>query len=91
MEGISGNLVIVPDSLISQIINSNLEVRTSVSIDPLTGAAKKGALFTSEAIPRGTAFYGDIRLIERQGEDLPSIDDIDKALLDSKNITNVWG
>ncbi|NLZ54520.1 MAG: hypothetical protein GX892_15525 [Thermoanaerobacteraceae bacterium] len=90
-QGISGNLVIVPDSLISQIINSNLEVRTSVSIDPLTGAAKKGALFTSEAIPRGTAFYGDIRLIERQGEDLPSIDDIDKALLDSKKYYECLG
>ena len=78
------NLVIVPDSLISHIINSNLEVRTSVSIDPLTGAAKSGALFTSEAIPRGTVFYGDIRLMEREGADNVSTDDIEKALDDSK-------
>jgi CRISPR-associated protein Cmr4 len=59
------NIVLVPDKLISQIINSNLEVRTSVSIDPLTGAAKENALFTSEAIPRGTIFSGDIRIMER--------------------------
>ena len=78
------NLVIVPDSLISHIINSNLEVRTSVSIDPLTGAAKSRALFTSEAIPRGTVFYGDIRLMEREGADNVSTDDIEKALDDSK-------
>lgn len=54
--------VIVSDNLIAQVIKSNLEVRTSVSIDPITGAAKKGALFTSEAIPRATVFYGNIRI-----------------------------
>ncbi len=59
-------IVIVPDSLISQIINSNLEVRTSVSIDPITGAAKEKALFTSEAIPRGTIFYGEVRGFKRE-------------------------
>lgn len=46
--------VSVPDSLFSQIVNDNLEVRTSVRIDPETGTAKSGALFTYEAIPRGT-------------------------------------
>ncbi|MDN5354901.1 MAG: hypothetical protein PWQ09_1657 [Candidatus Cloacimonadota bacterium] len=61
----SNQIVIVPDHLISQIINSNLEVRTSVSIDPNTGAAKDGALFTSEAIPRTTVFYGKIHIFER--------------------------
>jgi CRISPR-associated protein Cmr4 len=58
-------IVIVPDHLISQIINSNLEVRTSVSINPNTGAAKYGALFTSEAIPRTTVFYGKVHIFER--------------------------
>ena len=38
---------------ISFVVNSNLEVRTSVSINFETGAAEKGALFTYEAIPRG--------------------------------------
>ena len=45
--------VLVSESLFSTIINSNLEVRTSVSIEPSTGAAEDGALFTYEAIPRG--------------------------------------
>jgi CRISPR-associated protein Cmr4 len=51
---IFNRLVIVSDSVLSQIVNSNLEVRTSVSINPETGAAEEHALFTYEAIPRGT-------------------------------------
>jgi CRISPR-associated protein Cmr4 len=90
------DIIIVPDNLISQIINSNLEVRTSVSIDPITGAAKEGALFTSEAIPRGTIFYGTIRIFDKKPfeeindnntnklKPLPTIDQIKEALCDSK-------
>jgi len=79
------NIVIVPDSLISQIINSNLEVRTSVSIDPITGTAKEGALFTSEAIPRGTIFCGEVRVFRREGDDnLPKLNYICQALRESK-------
>lgn len=74
-------IVIVPDHLISQIINSNLEVRTSVSIDPNTGAAKDGALFTSEAIPRTTVFYGKIHIFDRSE---PNHQNICNALCDSK-------
>ncbi len=48
------NIGIVSEKLFSHIVNDNLEVRTSVKIDPDTGAAKDGALFTYEAIPRGT-------------------------------------
>ncbi|NSW90415.1 MAG: hypothetical protein HPY74_07020 [Firmicutes bacterium] len=78
---ITNNSVIVPDSLISHIINSNLEVRTSVSINPLTGAARESALFTSEAIPRGTVFYGEIRLIDRPlAKDMINLCDIKEAL-----------
>ncbi|HID65325.1 MAG TPA: type III-B CRISPR module RAMP protein Cmr4 [Anaerolineae bacterium] len=51
---IKERLVLVPDDLFSLVVNNNLEVRTSVSIDPDTGAAKDGALFTFEALPRGT-------------------------------------
>jgi CRISPR-associated protein Cmr4 len=47
-------LVLVSDALFGLVVDSNLEVRTSVSIDPATGAAESGALFTYEAIPRGT-------------------------------------
>ncbi len=53
-------LVVVPDQLVSHIVNANLEVRTSVSINPKTGAAKEGALFTYEAVPRGAWFVADI-------------------------------
>nr|WP_169301542.1 RAMP superfamily CRISPR-associated protein [Methanocaldococcus fervens] len=95
--GIDENdIIIVPDNLISQIINSNLEVRTSVSIDPITGTAKEGALFTSEAIPRGTIFYGKIRIFDKKPfeeindnktnklKPLPTIKQIKDALEDSK-------
>lgn len=53
-------IAIAPDWLFSEIVNSNLEVRTSVSIDPETGAAKEGALFTYEAIPAATLLFFDI-------------------------------
>lgn len=57
---IRDNVVVVTDKLFNHIVNSNLEVRTSVSIDPATGAAEDGALFTYEAIPRGTVLAWDI-------------------------------
>ena len=52
--------VLVSDKLFSQIVNSNLEVRTSVSIDPETGAADNGKLFTYEAIPRTAILWFDV-------------------------------
>src|SRR6266568_291142 len=57
---IANRIVLVDTKLFSQIVNSNLEVRTSVSIDPKTGAAAKQALFTYEAIPRATWLYCDV-------------------------------
>lgn len=56
MSQIKKNLLIVDEDLFSSIVNSNLEVRTSVSIDFETGAATSGALFTYEAVPRGTLY-----------------------------------
>ncbi len=53
---IKDKIVIIDDKHFANLVNSNLEVRTSVSIDPKTGAAESGALFTYEAIPRGTIF-----------------------------------
>ncbi|PWH13948.1 MAG: type III-B CRISPR module RAMP protein Cmr4 [Anaerolineae bacterium] len=55
-------IVLVPDSLFSHIVNSNLEVRTSVAIDPQTGAAEEGALYTYEAIPRATFLTAEVVL-----------------------------
>jgi len=51
--------VIVHESLFSELINSGLEVRTSVAINPETGAAEARALFTYEAIPRATFLFFD--------------------------------
>jgi CRISPR-associated protein Cmr4 len=58
--------VVVPNKLFSQIVNDNLEVRTSVSIDPETGAAEEGALFTYEAIPRSTVFWFPVTYLKPQ-------------------------
>jgi CRISPR-associated protein Cmr4 len=55
-------IVLVHDAIFSQIVNSNLEVRTSVSINPDTGAAEEGALFTYEAIPRATLLTAEVVL-----------------------------
>ncbi|MCQ2445013.1 MAG: type III-B CRISPR module RAMP protein Cmr4 [Mailhella sp.] len=70
LKGDTGRLVnriaIAPDWLFTEIVNSNLEVRTSVSIDPETGAAKQGALFTYEAIPAAALLAFDIELDEHR-------------------------
>lgn len=58
-QAISNRIVLVSPKVFSQIVNSNLEVRTSVSIDPETGAAIVGALFTYEAIPRAAWLWCD--------------------------------
>ncbi len=58
--------VLVSDKLFSQIVNDNLEVRTSVSINPETGAAEEGALFTYEAIPRSTVFWFNIHYLKKE-------------------------
>ncbi len=56
-EEILSRLVVVPSSLFGHLVNNNLEVRTSNSIDNITGTVKQGALFTYEAVPRGTVFW----------------------------------
>lgn len=58
--------VLVPNKLFAQIVNDNLEVRTSVSINPETDAAEEGALFTYEAIPRSTVFWFPITYLDPQ-------------------------
>lgn len=59
-KAIAGRIVLVTPKLFSQIVNSNLEVRTSVSISPETGAAETGQLFTYEAMPRATWLWSDV-------------------------------
>lgn len=57
---IAQRAVLVSDKVFSQVVNSNLEVRTSVSIDPVTGAASDKALFTYEALPRAALLWLDV-------------------------------
>jgi CRISPR-associated protein Cmr4 len=57
---VRGRIGILSDKLFGHVVNSNLEVRTSVSIDPTTGAAEEGALFTYEALPRGTVLGWEV-------------------------------
>ena len=52
--------VLVSNKMFGHIVNDNLEVRTSVSIDPQTGAAAEKALFTYEALPRASVLYFDV-------------------------------
>ena len=56
----AGKIVIISEKLFSHVVNDNLEIRTSVKIDPSTGAAEPGKLFTYEAISRGTVFGFEI-------------------------------
>jgi CRISPR-associated protein Cmr4 len=59
-------LVLVSDKLFHHLVNDNLEVRTSVEIDDKTGAAKSTALFTYEAIPRGTVLGFELAIDDRR-------------------------
>ncbi|WP_155883395.1 RAMP superfamily CRISPR-associated protein [Desulfurobacterium sp. TC5-1] len=96
------DVIVVPESLFAHIVNSNLEVRTSVAIDPITGAAKEGALFTSEAIPRGTILHGTIRIFnkkafegkkndESNSETLPETKYLIEALKESRHFYETLG
>jgi len=52
----AGRFIIVSDWVFAHLVNDNMEVRTSVVIDPETGAAETGGLFTFEAVARGAIF-----------------------------------
>jgi CRISPR-associated protein Cmr4 len=72
-------LVQVPDKLFHHLVNDNLEVRTSVQIDDETGAAKSGALFTYEAIPRGTVLGFEVAIDDRRANGV-QVDDVNRLL-----------
>ncbi len=61
-------VVLVSDKLFAHVVNSNLEVRTSVSINPETGAAEDGALFTYEAIPRAAFLWMEVVVDDYRGK-----------------------
>jgi len=76
---IKDKLFQVEDGIFSRLVNDNLEVRTSVAIDPKTGSAESGALFTYEAIPVATVLTFDViinnpknfRIYDEKGEPKP--------------------
>lgn len=72
-------LVAVSDKLFHHLVNDHLEVRTSVQIEDDTGAAKERALFTYEAIPRGTVVGFEVALDTRRGGGISS-EDVQKIL-----------
>lgn len=57
---ICDRLALLSDHLFIHVVDSNLEVRTSVSINPETGAAEERALFSYEALPRSTVLVWEI-------------------------------
>ena len=59
-KAIENRIVIISPKLFPQVVNSNLEVRTSVAINPETGAAEDGALFTYESLPRASWLWCDV-------------------------------
>ncbi len=76
-EDLVERLVLVSDKLFGHVVNSNLEVRTSVAINPATGAAEDGALFTYEAIPRGAVLVWDVTCRDprhfKEGRNAPTV------------------
>lgn len=84
---ISDRLALLHEGLFGHVVNSNLEVRTSVSIDPMTGAAKDGALFTYEAIPRSTWLSMDVVQNQfREGDNPWPVDKTKK----NKPLNDTW-
>lgn len=88
-------IAVAPDWLFAEIVNSGLEVRTSVSIDPKTGAADDGKLFTYEAIPAATLLAFDIAMdadrMAEHGEDASEAEAIVKTALDQCAMLGMGG
>lgn len=78
-EVIKDRIAVVSDHIFSRIVNDNLEVRTSVSINPETGAAESGALFTYEAIPRSTFLVMEV-VEDDFGKSFPSLSFLNKKI-----------
>lgn len=72
-------VALVSDKMFYHLVNDHLEVRTSVSIDRETGAAKGGHLFTYEAIPRGTVLGFEVAIDERRSSGL-KVEEVNRLL-----------
>jgi CRISPR-associated protein Cmr4 len=63
----------VSEKLFSFLVNRNLEVRTSVAINPVTGTSDEGKLFSYEALPRSTWLANEVvqdnyRELQKEGK-----------------------
>lgn len=79
---IAQRLVLVSEKVFGALVNDQLEVRTSVSIDPETGAAEDGALFTTEAIPRAALLFFQVAALNPQFFKVPGHAEINGDALD---------
>lgn len=70
LDFVKDHLILVHENLFPALVNANLETRTSVSIDFETGAGVDGALFTFEAVPRGTLYRGQVDFDDLRFPDL---------------------
>jgi CRISPR-associated protein Cmr4 len=86
---VQNRIALVSDGIFSHIVNSNLEVRTSVSIDPHTGAAAEGALFTYEALPRAAFLTAEVVLDEYQAENRPRPFPVEKTHT-GQSLSEAW-
>ncbi len=86
-------LVAVSDKLFHHLVNDHLEVRTSVEMEDNTGAAKGGALFTYEAIPRGTVVGFEVALDTRRGKEIcgEGVEKLLRAAFDTLKVLGVGG
>lgn len=76
-EKYAGWFLVISEWLFSHLVNDNMEIRTSVVIDPETGAASSKGLFTYEAVARGAFFV--FQLIENDYKDAwPNVEWKDK-------------
>ncbi|TEB12831.1 type III-B CRISPR module RAMP protein Cmr4 [Pelotomaculum propionicicum] len=83
-------VAMVSDKMFYHLVNDHLEVRTSVSIDRETGAAKPGALFTYEAIPRGTVLGFEVAIDERRSGGV-GVEDVNKLLRKAYRVLKLLG
>lgn len=56
LKKVASRMVVCNDAVFPLLAETAMEVRTSVTIDPRTGAADPGKLFTYEAVPAGAVF-----------------------------------
>lgn len=83
-------VAVVSDKMFYHLVNDHLEVRTSVRIDRKTGAAEGGALFTYEAIPRGTVLGFEVAIDERRGGGI-DVEEVNKLLGKAFNALKLLG